>query len=114
MEITNQLFKPFVEKIEAEWQKLYCELANHESNEARDLRPSVLQKLNILEKIKLSAVYQEESKDSGLEFPNLREALRYLKLDLRFARRRWTRYLVSATRTQKRRENANGVAPVSA
>ena len=107
MEISGQLMKPFIDKMETEWQDLYREISGHESEEASALKPSVEQRMRRLEKFRLSAVYSEQDEASLKEFPNLREALRFLKLDLRTMRRKWRRHLVSKIRTQKRQERAN-------
>ena len=107
MEISGQLIKPFIDKMEIEWQDFYREISGHGSDEANQLKPSVEQRMRQLEKFRVSALYTEND-DSGLkEFPNLREALRFLKLDLRTTRRKWRRHLVSKVRTQKRQERAN-------
>ncbi len=107
MEISNQLMRPFIDKIETEWQDFYREVSDHASEEASALRPSIEQRMRQLERFRVSALYFEKD-DAGLkEFPNLREALRFLKLDLRTTRRKWRCYLVSKIRTQKRQERAS-------
>lgn len=107
MEISGQLLKPFIDKIENEWQDFYREISKHESDEAVELRPSVEQRMRQLEKFRISALYYENDESGLKEFPNLREALRFLKLDLRTTRRKWRRHLVSKIRTQKRQERAS-------
>lgn len=114
MEISGQLVRPFINKIESEWQELYREISGHESDEAVALKPSIEQRMRQLERFKVSALYSEQDEASLKEFPNLREALRFLKLDLRTTRRKWRRYLVSKVRTQKRQERANHGASISA
>ena len=114
MEISNQLLRPFVEKIETEWQDLYREISGNESDEAVALRPSIEQRIRQLEKFRISALYYEQDGAALKEFPNLREALRFLKLDLRTTRRKWRRHLVSKIRTQKRQERANHGASLAA
>jgi hypothetical protein len=106
MEITDQLLRPFIDKIETEWQDLYREICEHESDEASAMKPSVEQRMRQLEKFRVSAQYYEKNETGLKEFPNLREAIRFLKLDLRTARRKWRRHLVSKIRTQKRQERA--------
>ena len=107
MEISSQLIRPFIDKMEIEWQDLYREISSHTSDEASELRPSIEQRMRQLEKFRVSALYSEQAETGSNEFPNLREALRFLKLDLRTTRRKWHRHLVSKIRTQKRRERAN-------
>ena len=106
MEISDQLIRPFINKMESEWQDLYREISDHRSDEASALRPSIEQRMRQLEKFRISILYSEQDVAGLKEFPNLREALRFLKLDLRTTRRRWRRYLVSKVRTQKRQERA--------
>jgi hypothetical protein len=106
MEITDQLFRPFIEKIETEWRDLYREICENESEEASAMKPSVEQRMRQLEKFRVSAQYYEKNETGLKEFPNLREAIRFLKLDLRTTRRKWRRHLVSKIRTQKRQERA--------
>ena len=107
MEISSQLIRPFIDKIETEWQDLYREISDHVSDEASALRPSIEQRMRQLEKFRVSALYSEQDEAGLKEFPNYREALRFLKLDLRTTRRKWRRHLVSKIRTQKRQERAN-------
>jgi hypothetical protein len=114
MEIGAQLLKPFIDKIETEWRDFYSEISVHESAEAVELKPSVEQRMRQIEKFRISALYYEQDESGLKEFPNLREALRFLKLDLRTTRRKWRRYLVSKIRTQKRQERASRGASFTA
>ncbi len=107
MEISGQLIRPFIDKIETGWQDLYREISGHASDEANALKPSIEQRMRQLERFRVSALYSEQDEVGLKEFPNLQEALRFLKLDLRTARRKWRRHLVSKIRTQKRQERAN-------
>jgi hypothetical protein len=106
MEITAQLIKPFIEKMELEWESLYREVSGHPDEEAATLKPNIEQRMRQLEKFRTSAMYFDQDKIGLTEFPNFRDALRLLKLDLRTTRRRWRRHLVSKIRTQKRQERA--------
>ena len=114
MEISGQLVKPFIEKIEAEWQELYQEICGHAGHEADAMKPSVEQRMRQLEKFRVSANYLEQGEEVLKDFPNLREALRFMKLDLRTTRRKWRRHLVSKVRTQKRKERATHGASLTA
>jgi hypothetical protein len=106
MEISAQLIRPFVEKMESEWELLYREVSGHPDEEAAALRPNIEQRMRQLEKFRTSAMYFDQDKAGLKEFPNLRDALRLLKIDLRTTRRKWRRHLVSKIRTQKRQERA--------
>ena len=114
MEISAQLLRPFIEKMENEWRDLYAEISGHVSEEAVAMCPSIQQRMRQLEKFRMSAMYFEQDGTGSDEFPNLREALRFLKLDLRTSRRKWRRHLVSKIRTQKRQEKANYAASLIA
>ena len=114
MEISAQLLRPFVEKMENEWRDLYAEVSGHASVEAVAMCPSIQQRMRQLEKFRMSAMYCEQEGTGLDEFPNLRDALRFLKLDLRASRRKWRRHLVSKIRTQKRQERANHEASLIA
>lgn len=114
MEISVQLLRPFVEKMETEWRELYAEVSGHASGEAAAMCPSIQQRIRQLEKFRMSAMYCEQNGTGLDEFPNMREALRFLKLDLRTSRRKWRRHLVSKIRTQKRLEKASYEASLTA
>ena len=114
MEISTQLLKPFIEKMESEWNRLYREVSGHPSDEAVAMRPTIEQRMRQLEKFRTSAMYFDQDSAATKEFPNLREALRLLKLDLRTTRRRWHRHLVSKVRTKKRQERAGHGATLTA
>ena len=114
MEISSQLIRPFIDKMEIEWQDLHREISGHASDEASALRPSIEQRMRQLEKFRVSVLYSTQDETDPKEFPDLREALRFLKLDLRTARRKWRRHLVSKIRTLKRQERANHGASLAA
>lgn len=107
MEISSQILKPFIEKMETDWQQLYREVCGNSSEEAYAMKPAIEQRMRQLEKFRVSAMYYDQEGNGLKEFPNLREALRFLKLDLRATRRKWRRHLVSKIRIQKRQERAN-------
>ncbi len=110
MEISSQLLKPYIEKMEIEWHQLYLEVCGSSSDGVVEMKPTIEQRMRQLEKFRISAMYFDHDEKGFKEFPNLREALRLLKLDLRTTRRQWRRHLVSKTRTQKRQERARYVA----
>lgn len=114
MEITDQLVRPFIDKLEVDWKNLYREISEHDGGETGEMKSAVEQRMRQLEKFRVSAQYYEKNETGLKEFPNLREALRFLKLDLRTARRKWRRHLVSKIRTQKRQERANHGASFAA
>lgn len=110
MEISNQLLKPYIEKMETEWYQLYREVCGYSSDKVVEMKPTIEQRMRQLEKFRTSAMYFDHDEKGLHQFPNLREALRLLKLDLRATRRQWRCYLVSKIRTQKRQEHARYAA----
>ena len=114
MEISNQLIKPFIQKMESEWDQLYREVCGHSSEETAAIRPAIEQRMRQLEKFRTSAMYFDQDSAGLKDFPNIREALRLLKLDLRTTRRKWHRHLVTKVRIQKRQERVNHEAALTA
>lgn len=104
MEISGQLLKPFIEKMENEWDVLYREVCGYQEADVGAMRSMIEQRMRQLEKFRMSAVYFDQDREAIREFPDLREALRLLKLDLRATRRMWRRQLVTKIRTQQRKE----------
>ncbi|HOE68098.1 MAG TPA: hypothetical protein PLH16_00370 [Candidatus Omnitrophota bacterium] len=74
------------------------------------MKPTIEQRMRQLEKFRTSAMYFSDDEVGLKQFPDLRQALRLLKLDLRTTRRQWRRHLVSKIRTQKRQERARYAA----
>ena len=68
MEISNQLIRPFIDRMETEWQDLYREISDHGSEEASALRPSIEQRMRQLEKFRVSALYSEQDEAGLSEF----------------------------------------------
>lgn len=114
MEISNQLLKPFIEKMENEWAYLYREVCGYSGEEAAVTKLAIEQRIRQLEKFRTSAMYFDQDDAGFRAFPNLRDALRLLKLDLRTTRRKWHRHLVSKVRTQKRQERIHYETPLTA
>lgn len=114
MEISTQLLKPYIEKMESEWEHLYKEVCGHQGDEAAIMKPAIEQRMRQLEKFRTSAMYLDQDKSGANEFPDLRESLRLLKLDLRTTRRRWRRHIVSKIRVQKRQERIDHAASITA
>ena len=57
MEISNQLMRPFIDRIETEWRDLYQQISGHASEEATMLKPSIEQRMRQLERFRVSALY---------------------------------------------------------
>lgn len=113
MQITRQLFQPLLERIEGEYEDLSKEIDGVYTQEAVDLRDFIQRKIRQLEKIRVALSYMHHDKDPLNGQADLRETLRQQKLELRFARRRWKRQLISQERirrNQQRRQNVPTVA----
>ena len=101
--IQSQLIKPFIQKMEAEWQDLYDKLCHSQIPEAEELRPLALNHLDQLQKMLRQASVAENlplaTTDSANQF------IRQSKIDFRLAQRRWVRHLVSRERLKTRLAN---------
>ncbi len=101
--IQFQLIKPFIQKMEAEWQDLYDKVGHSQVPEAEELRPLALNHLDQLQKMLDQASVAENltlaTTDSTHQF------IRQSKIDFRSAQRRWMRHLVSAERLKTRLAN---------
>ena len=102
-EIQVQLIKPFVQKMEMEWQVLYDNVRHSKVPEAVELRPLAENQLNQLKK------FLDPPTLEGFEFApttdSVHQFLRQSKMDFRSAKRRWVRHLVSCERIKTRYEN---------
>jgi hypothetical protein len=109
--IQSQLIKPFVEKMEREWQALYDKVRESKIPEAVELRPVVETHLEKLQSLISQTTGGEnsalDSTDSAHDF------IRQSKLDLRTAERRWQRHLVSTERVKTRFANHSSKFPAS-
>lgn len=113
MKISKQLLKPLIDRIEEEYLELFNEVSGSSSDEARSLRSALQQKRRQVEMASVSLLYVDRgARDYDTE--HLRTRLRQLKLDLRFAQRKWKRYLVSEERIRKTLERRSHVATVAA
>ena len=101
--IQSQLIKPFIQKMEAEWQDLYDKLCISQVPEAEKLRPLVLNHLDQFQKMLNQASVAENlplaTTDSAHQF------IRQSKIDFRSVQRRWLRHLVSCERLKTRLAN---------
>ncbi len=107
--IQSQLIKPFVEKMEKEWQALYDKVRESQAPEAEELCPVVENHLEKLRQLLAQSTngddFETSSTDSGHDF------VRQSKMDLRSAERRWQRHLVSTERVKTRFANHSAKFP---
>lgn len=101
--IQTQLIKPFVEKMEKEWQALYDKVASSPVPEAKELCPLVESHLSMLRGIMSEESLSENSQVGGKG--SVHDFVRQSKMDLRSAERRWKRHLVSTERVKTRLAN---------
>jgi hypothetical protein len=115
MKITNQLLDPLFQRIAAEYQDLNQSLTGVYTDEALELKAFIEKKLRQLETVRVSLSYLQQG-IAGLGEPDLdlRDMLRQHKLELRFARRRWKRHLVSQERIRRNHERRTHVPTFAA
>ncbi|MBU3758615.1 MAG: hypothetical protein FGM27_01650 [Candidatus Omnitrophica bacterium] len=116
MQITQQLSRPLLDRIQQEYQELFREIACQHTEDAAELRAFIQKKLRQMESVQVAMNYYLESVSSQTsEDPfDLRETLRQHKLELRFARRRWKRQLVSQEKNRRYQERAEHVPTFAA
>ena len=109
--IQSQLIKPFVEKMEREWQSLYDKVRESKVTEALELCPVVENHLKQLQQLSSQSMDGENSAANSTD--SVHDFIRKSKLDLRSAERRWQRHLVSTERVKTRFANHSAKFPVS-
>ncbi len=116
MQITNQLFQPLLDRIDQEYRDLLEEVRDLYTEETAELKIFIQKKLRQLDLVRVSLTYmQQEAGDEHHGDPfDLRETLRQHKLELRFARRRWKRQMVSQERVRRNHERRNHVPTFAA
>ncbi len=107
--IQSQLIKPFVEKMEKEWQALYDKVSASKVSEALELRPIVENHLGKLHHLRSQTTDGENSEANSTD--SVHDFIRQSKMDLRSAERRWQRYLVSTERVKTRLANHSAKFP---
>lgn len=115
MKISNQVFQPTLDRLEREYQEFSEELNGSYSQESTDLKAFVNKKLRQLELVRVSLSYMNSGTQELLRGEvALRDTLRQHKLELRFARRRWKRLLVSQERLRRNHERRSHVPTFAA
>lgn len=101
--IQSQLIKPFVEKMEKEWQALYDKISQEKSQESDELKPEVQTHL-----IKLKGLLNPSDKSVNVPLTGenaIHDFCRKSKMELRVVERRWQRHIVSRERVKTRASN---------
>ncbi len=101
--IQSQLIKPFVEKMEKEWQALYDKISQEKSQESDELKPEVENHLAKLKKLQINEGISRHLSSTGEEA--IHEFVRQSKMEFRVAERRWQRHIVSRERVKTRASN---------
>jgi len=115
MKISNQLLEPLLNRIAAEYLELEDLVSGEFSEEAAGLRSFIDKKSRQIETVRVSLAYLQQSGFHDIEGePDLRDVLRQLKLELRFTRRRWKRYLVNRERIRRNQERRTHVPTFAA
>jgi len=113
MEISNQLVKPLIERLAEEYRELEQEMTDYSSEEVEEMKTSIQKNLKQLEVLDASIASMGSESDDSTSM-DLRDILRQLKLDLRFAQRRWKRQLLNVERFKKGPQKASLVtSPLS-
>ena len=101
--IQTLLIKPFVEKMEKEWEALYQQVVSSAVPEAKELCPLVQSQLSKLRGLIANESLQDNQDSSSQA--SAHDFIRQSKMDFRSAERRWKRHLVSTARVKTRLAN---------
>lgn len=108
MEISRMLLKPYVERLVEDFRQIEEELEQHTTPEAAQLKALLQRKNRQLEMLNLAVSYLHHDTPE-LDPKDLYASLRRLKLELRFARRKWKRLLSNEIRTQRNQDKRSHV-----
>ena len=100
MDINNQLVRPLMERLYDEYRELVGELTFHDSDETQKLKLFIQKKIQQLETLNGTISSLGIQSEKSL-YPDLHEQLKQLKLELRFAQRRWKRQCLNEVRFKK-------------
>ena len=100
MEINDQLSKPLIDRLCYEYKELENALVRHSSEETEKLKVSIQKRIRQIEAFNFSIEMVQPSQE--YLSADFRDTIRQLKLDLRFAKRRWQRILLNEGRIFKR------------
>lgn len=109
MEITSQLLRPLIDRLKVECQDLLRQINGDPSEEALQLRSFIQRKIRQIEMLGVSVTYANSLPEQP-DLPVLRNTFRQLKLEMRFAQRRWRRLQLNQTRARKNQEK-RGLTP---
>ena len=114
MEISRMLLKPFLERLEIEYRSLDLELGLHPATpEIVQLKVILHKKFRQLEMLNVSVSYMDDM-PGALDPQDLQASLKRLKLELRFARRKYKRLISNESRFRKIQEKRTHVSTVAA
>lgn len=113
MEISHQILKPLIDRLESECLKFEQELNRYTSEEASQLRSFIQKKMRQLNMLKLSVSYANSLSERPI-LNDLRDTFRQLKLELRFAQRKWKRVQLGEARMRKNQEKRSRLSTFAA
>ncbi len=113
MEINTQLIKPLVDRLYGDYQQLAGELPLRSNEEIQKLKTFLQKKIHQIETLN-SGFVSSGSESQKVLYPSLHDQLRDLKLQLRFAQRRWQRERLNENRFRKNRQSAAFVTSYAA
>ena len=110
MEINTQLLKPLIDRLTDNYRDLGREVQFHRSSEADQLRSFIQKRMNQLQHLDVSLTSPGSTLQNG-QLRNSRDILRQLKLELRFAQRRWKRQLLNDVRFKRQDQDKEPLVP---
>ncbi len=113
MEINTQLIKPLVDRLYDDYQQLAGELPLRSNEEIQKLRIFLQKKIHQIETLN-TAISSLSAEPQRPLYPNLQDQLRDLKLQLRFAQRRWQRERLNENRFRKNQRSNSLLASFAA
>ena len=115
MEINQMLLSSLIDRLESQFKELETQVRCHPSEEAREMDAFLARKIrqaDMLRSMMGSAQGNVSSLDVDLAV--LRITFRQLKLELRFAQRKWKRILLNEGRMRRMQEKNPQVTPFAA
>ena len=113
MKIQYQLLQPHVDYLKNEFEDLRRKIGFESSDEITELLNYINPRISQLQMLS-EAMSSKDDQAEGLASSGVAMAYRKLKLELRFARRRWLRILSTESRIRKIQEKRPNVSTFAA
>ncbi|MFZ5801927.1 MAG: hypothetical protein ACOY3K_02285 [Candidatus Omnitrophota bacterium] len=104
MTITNQILKPFVDRLFFEYRVLEQEVNFFNSPNTQEIKKIIARQVGALEKM-VTEEFTQDRMFTEAEVTQLRDKIRKLKMDLRSLQRRWNRFQVTEGRFHRLQES---------